>query len=232
MLDQQKHHVVLFNILKDIYLDSQLLPLLGFKGGTACYVFYDLPRFSVDLDFDLLDSGQDLYQLSEKILAICSKHGEVKDFQDKNYTLFYSVSYEPRMTNVKVEISKRPTQSAYEIKQYIGMSMNVMKKEDMFANKLLALLERKSLAGRDIYDIWYFLSKNWDINENSIAQRAQMDMKAYLTKCLDFIEQADEKVILSGLGEVLDSSTKQWVRKSLKKELSVLIKMRIEAVYK
>ena len=54
MLDIQKHKFILVSILKDIYSNSSLGPLLGFKGGTAAYLFYKLPRFSVDLDFDLL----------------------------------------------------------------------------------------------------------------------------------------------------------------------------------
>ena len=41
-------------ILKDIYTDASISSLLGFKGGTCVYLFYNLPRFSVDLDFDLL----------------------------------------------------------------------------------------------------------------------------------------------------------------------------------
>ena len=40
-------------ILKDIYTDVSISPLLGLKGGTCAYFFYGLPRFSVDLDFDL-----------------------------------------------------------------------------------------------------------------------------------------------------------------------------------
>ena len=42
-------------ILKDIYADITINSLLGFKGGTCAYFFYNLPRFSVDLDFDLLE---------------------------------------------------------------------------------------------------------------------------------------------------------------------------------
>jgi predicted nucleotidyltransferase component of viral defense system len=49
------HKTVLFQILKDIYSDSLLAPFLGFKGGTAAVMFYGLDRFSVDLDFDLLN---------------------------------------------------------------------------------------------------------------------------------------------------------------------------------
>ncbi len=54
-LDIARHRTILFQILKDIYSDSEISPYLGFKGGTAAVMFYGLKRFSVDLDFDLLD---------------------------------------------------------------------------------------------------------------------------------------------------------------------------------
>ncbi len=54
MVDIKKHKFFLFQILKDIYEDKDLAAILGFKGGTALTFFYDLPRFSVDLDFNLL----------------------------------------------------------------------------------------------------------------------------------------------------------------------------------
>ncbi len=53
MFDLSKHRFILVQILKDVYSDGKLGRYLGFKGGTACYLFYNLPRFSVDLDFAL-----------------------------------------------------------------------------------------------------------------------------------------------------------------------------------
>ena len=52
-LDRSKHRIVMTQLLLDFYKDSMISPLLGFKGGTAAMMFYDLPRFSVDLDFFL-----------------------------------------------------------------------------------------------------------------------------------------------------------------------------------
>lgn len=59
MVDLNKHKFFLLQILKDIYSDMEIASLLGFKGGTALMFFYDLPRFSVDLDFNLLDTGKE-----------------------------------------------------------------------------------------------------------------------------------------------------------------------------
>jgi predicted nucleotidyltransferase component of viral defense system len=57
MISVNKHKFFLFQILKDVYSDIELANCLGFKGGTALMFFYDLPRFSVDLDFNLLDTS-------------------------------------------------------------------------------------------------------------------------------------------------------------------------------
>jgi len=53
-MDINKHKYYLVRILKDIYSDIELANCLGFKGGTALMFFYGLPRFSVDLDFNLI----------------------------------------------------------------------------------------------------------------------------------------------------------------------------------
>ena len=58
-IDISTHKTILFQILKDIYQDTTIAPFLGFKGGTAALMFYGLNRFSVDLDFDLLDDSKE-----------------------------------------------------------------------------------------------------------------------------------------------------------------------------
>ena len=37
-----EHKNILLQILKDIYTDVTVGPILGFKGGTAAYLFYNL----------------------------------------------------------------------------------------------------------------------------------------------------------------------------------------------
>ena len=54
MVNINKHKFFLTQVLKDIYSDIELANCLGLKGGTALMFFYDLPRFSIDLDFNLL----------------------------------------------------------------------------------------------------------------------------------------------------------------------------------
>jgi len=135
MLDSAKHKVVLIEILKEIYSDPSLRTILGFKGGTAALLFYDLPRLSIDLDFDLLDQDKKELVL-KKIKSILSRHGKVREAREKYYTLFFLLSYEKGKHTLKIDISKRPGLGRFGRRSYLGIPMLVMKKEDMLAGKL------------------------------------------------------------------------------------------------
>src|SRR4030066_1830486 len=131
-LDIATHKTILFQILKDIYFDTNVSPFLGFKGGTAALMFYGLDRFSVDLDFDLLDENQEEHVFS-RIIEIVRNFGTVKEAQRKRFNLFILLSYEDKARNIKVEINRRQYGSSYEIRTYLGISMQVRAFEDMFA---------------------------------------------------------------------------------------------------
>lgn len=217
-------------VLKDIYTDVTISPLLGFKGGTCAYFFYNLPRFSVDLDFDLLivnDENQKM--VFEKIVAILGKYGEVKDHYIKRFTVFTLLSYGDDDHNIKVEINIRKLveniQDHYEIKEYLGISMFVAKKDYLFASKLSALTLRNETAMRDIYDIHYFAKSNWDINAEVIKERTGKITKEYLADCIAFIEKVKDNQMLQGLGELVDSEKeKAWIRNHLKADSIFMLK--------
>jgi len=222
MLDIAKHKFILVQILKDIYLDKDIGPILGFKGGTAVYLFYNLPRFSVDLDFNLLDETK-IALVFRKIKSILIKYGKLKEAKEKRFTLFFIISYGEKDTNIKLEISKRKYPDKYEIKNYLGISMLVMGKDDMAAHKLVALLERKSIANRDLFDIWYFFKNNWSVNKDLVEIRTGQKFEKILKKCIKIVEQIKEKTILQGLGEILEERQKDRVKAKLKQELLFLL---------
>ncbi len=82
-LDQNKHKTILVRILKDIYSRPGINAILGFKGGTAANLLYDLDRFSVDLDFDLLESGKEDF-IFEEVKSILQRHGRLKSADIKD----------------------------------------------------------------------------------------------------------------------------------------------------
>jgi len=229
-LDIIAHKNILIKILKDIYTDSTIGPILGFKGGTAAYLFYGMPRFSVDLDFDLLDSEKEDY-VFERIRKILQSYGKIKESSKKRFNLFYTLSYEKKAEgaqNIKVEINRRHFGSRYEVKSYLGISMKVMVQEDTAAHKMVAMYERLGKTNRDIFDVWYFLQNDWPINKEIIENRTKMPFKDFLKKCIDLLEKTEEKHILAGMGELLDEKTKIWAKENLKKDTLFLLKLKLE----
>ncbi len=216
-------------ILRDIYSDVTVAPFLGLKGGTCAYFFYDLPRFSVDLDFDFLaDSAEQAPIVFEKIKTILQKYGVIKDEAIKRNTLFFMLSYGEEDHNIKVEISTRvplpDLKKQYEMKELLGMAMLVAKPDYLFAGKLSALALRKETAMRDIYDVHFFAKKNMAVNEDAVKAFTGKSLKQVLPQCIEVVEKLKDNQLLQGLGELLDVKEKQWVKQNLKAEALFMLR--------
>ena len=221
-LDYSKHKNIMLQILKDIYSDISISPYLGFKGGTAAMMFYDLPRNSVDLDLDLLDETKEK-EIFETINKIISNYGTLTDSYMQRYNLRNVISYDQKAQNLKVEVNRRQFGSKYEVKTFLGISMLVMVQEDMFAHKLMAMLERIGKTSRDIFDVKYFAKNNWPINRKIVEERSGISYREALEKCIEMLEKMDNKHILDGLGELLSESQKDSTRVKLKADTIFLL---------
>lgn len=230
-LDTAKHKNVLIKILKDIYTDPTISPILGFKGGTAATFFYDLDRFSVDLDFDLLDSDKEDY-VFDRVKAIVENYGTLKEAQKKRFNLLYILSYDDKdinAQNVKIEINRREFGSKYAVESFLGISMQVMVKEDMVAHKLCAMYERIGKTNRDIFDVQFFLSHDWSVNKKIVEDRMGVSYAEFLKKCIDVMEKFYDNNMLSGMGELLlTEKQKVWVKAKLKSEALFSLRLALE----
>ena len=223
-LNYSKHKTILLQILKDIYSDTSIAPHLGFKGGTATMMFYGLPRNSVDIDLDLLDENKE-NEVFRKINEIVRNYGKVTDSSIQKSNLRNVISYDPKAQNIKVEVNRRQFGSRYEIKTYLGISMLVMTREDMFAHKLMAMIERVGKTSRDIFDVQYFIKNNWPINKEIVEKRAGIHFKQALEKAISILETMNNKHILDGLGELLSEPQKDSARAKLKDDTIFLLKV-------
>ena len=215
----------MIRILKEIYDDSVLRGILGFKGGTMAMMFYGLPRMSVDLDFDLLDSKvkEKVFERLDKILP---KFGKVLEKADKKYTLFYLVDYGYEQRKLKIEINKIKKDTVYEIKNYLGISMLVMNGPAMLACKMAAVVGRKHEANRDVFDMWYFLKSGMEIDEQLFENESGMKMREGWKVMVDRINRLKPNEVLFGLGDLLDESKKYFVREKMIDELKFEIGLR------
>ena len=224
MMDTNKHKFFMLQLLKDIFSDALLSSVLAFKGGTAAMFFHDLPRFSTDLDFNLLvpEKEKEVYDRVRKIVL---KYGKIHDEAIKHYGIIIVLDYGIGERKLKIEISNRLYDNHYEIRNYLGLQMRVMVKEDMFAHKLCALLDRTEITGRDVFDCWFFLKERTSVNKAIVESRMGMPIEGYLDKCIESIQGLSEKSLINGLGELTEGEMKDFVRHGLKDELVSLLTM-------
>ena len=223
MIDLNRHKFFLVKILKDIYTDIELANYLGFKGGTALMFFYDLPRFSVDLDFNLLDIKKEdiVYRKVRKILL---KYGTIFDEAKKFYGPLIVLDYGFKERKLKVEISNRLFDDRYEMKNLLGINMKVMVREDMFAHKLCALLDRNVITNRDIFDCRFFMQNQTPVNKSIVESRMEMPLTDYLQKCIEHLESLSDKGLLQGMGELMDNKMKKNIQMKMLPEVIELLK--------
>lgn len=224
MMDTNKHKFFMLQLLKDIFSDALLSSVLAFKGGTAAMFFHDLPRFSTDLDFNLLvpEKEKEVYDRVRKIVL---KYCKIHDEAIKHYGIIIVLDYGIGERKLKIEISNRLYDNHYEIRNYLGLQMRVMVKEDMFAHKLCALLDRTEITGRDVFDCWFFLKERTSVNKAIVESRMGMPIEEYLGKCIESIQGLSEKNLINGLGELTEGEMKDFVRHGLKDELITLLTM-------
>jgi predicted nucleotidyltransferase component of viral defense system len=222
-MDINKHKVLMSQILKDIYSDLELANYLAFKGGTAMFLFHNLNRFSVDLDFNLLNVEKEDV-VYEKVRKIVLKYGKIDDEAKKFFGAVIVLNYGTGERNLKIEISNRQSECRYEMLDFMGITMRVMTEPDMFANKLCALLDRTTLTNRDIFDCWFFMQKRTPINITIVEKRMKKSYSEYLQDCINAIEKMSSNGLLNGLGELVNPELKKFVKYKLKNEVLTLLK--------
>jgi hypothetical protein len=175
------------------------------------------------LDFNLIKADKEKIAY-EKVREILSKYGKIHDEATKFFGPLLVLDYGMGDRKLKVEISNRQFGDRYEIKNLLGINMNVMIAPDMFAHKLCALLDRSSIASRDIFDCWFFMKNHIPVNKTIVELRMNMPFADYIQKCIDATELVNDRMLLHGIGELMDGEMKKFVRKNLKTEIVGLMK--------
>ncbi len=216
MLNTTIHKKEMIKLFLDILSNRNLSTTLGFKGGTALYLFYDLDRFSTDLDFNMIDED---FSTDEMTLEI-EKSLKIEEYKNKRYTHFWLCSYSKGQHKIKVEVNKRKYPDRYDVKDFRGYSCKVLSQECIFAHKLCAITDRRVLQNRDLYDAWFMFSKNFEIEEEIIKLRTGESIGEYSKGIVKLIDKLPGNYnIRNGLGSVLDQGKRDWVKRSLLEEL-------------
>ena len=222
-MDKNKHKFYMAQILSLIFKDKDLCNVLAFKGGTSLMFFHNLNRFSTDLDFNLLDPDK-LNLAYDKVRAILTRFGTIDAEAKKLYDPVLVLNYGNGERMLKVEISVRQYPNHYEMRSLAGTDIRVMVMSDMFAHKLCAMGER--LSPRDIYDVWFFLQNHTEINEEIVRIRTAKSVSEYTAWCAEHVKEASPKLLMQGLGEVLnDAKSKTFVKNKLIAETSSALEL-------
>jgi predicted nucleotidyltransferase component of viral defense system len=233
------HRAWLYRILSAIY-DNQFLAVnLYFKGGTSATMRGFLDRFSVDLDFDFIGESRDIPKIRKELEKIFTEIGlEIKDKSKTipQYFLKYPNKAGERNTikidaaTFKIKANKYEQVRLTDIDR-IATCQTI---ETMFANKLVALIDRYEqsdvIAGRDLYDIHYFFMNGYGYDEDIIKERRSVRVGVFLNELISFIEKKITNTIIDqDLNMLLSPERFKQIRKILKKETLMFLKNEISA---
>ena len=228
--DDAIHKTHLYRLLLGIMNDRKLSHALYFKGGTCAVLAGWLDRFSLDLDFDLAVKA-DKRDINSRLLELYKSLGfSVKEKRDLFYILQYGVEKGKR-NSIKVSVVTKVIAANRYRPQYlfdINRYAICQTKDTMVANKLVAPLDRNekygTIAGRDIYDIHFFLSHGFPYRTEVIEERRNKGAHAYLSDLITFIEKrVTDRVIAEDLNYLLPPVKFQAVRRTLKDEVLILL---------
>lgn len=229
------HKIQLYRLLIEI-LDSEIADKIYFKGGTAATMLGCLDRFSLDLDFDL--SFKTEKNKIDRVLRKIFKNLNLSLVQKSKNSLFYVLKYQakPGLRNTLklsiVDIALKSNRYENFYLKEIDRFAICQTKETMFANKLVAVIDRfkkyQTIAGRDIYDIHYFFLQGYDFEKEVIKERTGKEPYQYLKELADFIEKkVNERIISEDLNFLLPYEKFMLIRKTLKKEVLRMIREKL-----
>ena len=168
--------------LLQVFQDRSLFNTWVFQGGTALRFLYNMPRFSEDLDFALVEPGiksnfQEHLSHAGKVLeaenydtSINLKDNKiVKSAFIRFRGLLFEFGLSPHESetlSIKVEVDTNPPSGAKlastVVRRHVTLNLRHHDKASLLAGKLHAVLTRRYTKGRDVYDlIWYLSDRTW-----------------------------------------------------------------------
>ncbi|MBU0647157.1 nucleotidyl transferase AbiEii/AbiGii toxin family protein [Patescibacteria group bacterium] len=229
-----KHKAWLYRLLIGIYDNPVLSSSLYFKGGTCAAMCGFLDRFSIDLDFDFVAQKNEEEIIKKNLEKVFKNLGlEIKEKSQRvpQYFLKYPADKNERNI-IKIDVAIPPLKSnKYELVKMAEIDRIIMCQtiETMFANKLVALIDRyeknNSIAGRDIYDIHYFFFQGFRYNEKVIEERRKKSLAIFFKEIIEFIEKnIDETIINQDINMLLSYDKFNKIRKVLKSETLMFLR--------
>lgn len=230
------HRAWLYRTLQAIADDEHLPHVLYFKGGTCAAMLGWLDRFSVDLDFDYVGSTDNVANVRTSLESIFAQLGLTIKNVSKN-GIQYFLKYEHTGRNTLKFDTGFPVAPAniYAPQRLVDIDriLTCQTKETMFANKLIALSGRRTVAGRDIYDIHHFFMNGFSYNEGVIRECGGGNILQFFKNLSSFIEkEVTSTLIREDLSPLLPYEKFTLARKILKQETLMFVRDEIDRLKK
>jgi len=182
-------------VLAGLQRSGAMIPL-AFHGGTALRFLYGMPRYSEDLDFtqEHPDAPCDLrawlrgvqtelaaegYDIDIRLSDTKVVHSAFLRFRGLLYELALSPHRDETMS-IKVKVDTNPPAGTVLqttlVRRHVPLRLQHHDRASLFAGKLHAILQRSFTKGRDIYDLFWYLSDpswpgaNLDLLNNALRQ--------------------------------------------------------------
>jgi predicted nucleotidyltransferase component of viral defense system len=226
------HKSRLLRLLMEIVDQPLLAQNLAFKGGSCAAMLGYLDRFSVDLDFDVL-RGADVDALRRSFHQVFGQL-EYEVTVEYDRAVFFQLRYPSnpgKRSMLKVSASNTPIEAnQYQVRFFpeIDRMINSQTIETMFANKLVAVIDRytqhMSIAGRDIYDVHHYFVQGYEYCGEVIQERTGLAVGEYLDRLIVFIkEHVTQTIINEDLNSLLPNQQFQKIQKILVSETMELL---------
>jgi predicted nucleotidyltransferase component of viral defense system len=169
----------------------------AFYGGTCLRIFHQLPRFSEDLDFSLLQSDPAfslepyLHGLEEEFAALgirvevkvknkTTQSAILSAFLKTTTTIIQLAIGEAKMLRIKLEVDTDPPPGFHTEEQLLLQPYSFYVKcfclPDLFAGKMHAVLFRQwqqRVKGRDWFDLEWYVRQAIPLHLDHLAERAR-----------------------------------------------------------
>lgn len=186
--DQAEKEYLLHICLRNIYSGENADKII-FKGGTALRLLYGIERFSEDLDFNSRMGAGELEKAFREAVGGFREYGVGFDIiKSENFESGCSLKVrlegplyngdERSRNRIRIDAGYRSgTVLGGEWKMVrqpfadVGaFQVKAMRIEEMLAEKVSALLERKK--GRDLYDVWALMGMGIDADAELVSKKA------------------------------------------------------------
>lgn len=216
----------------------------AFYGGTCLRIFHNLPRFSEDMDFSLLEKDESFtietyfdsiyneFRALGREVNIVRKNkkqnSQIESAFLKDNTEISHVQFQTERTvKIKLEIDKNPPLKFYTEHKLLLLPYSFMTRcftlPGLFAGKMHALLFRNwknRVKGRDWYDFEWYVRKGCVVDFNHLKERSLQsgyDDDAEFTSetCIIFLKRKIEKTNI----EMVKADVRPFIKNT--KELDI-----------